>query len=79
MCKKSGEFTYHLLLHYEVPRDLWVSIFRVFGVEWVMPRRLVEFMVSWRGQLQSTSVRSLEDSACMFNMVHLEKLEREKL
>jgi hypothetical protein len=27
MYKKSGESIDHLLLHYEVPRDLWVSIF----------------------------------------------------
>ena len=53
MYKKSREFTYHLLLHYEVARDVRVSIFRVFGVEWVMPRRVVELLVSCRGQLEN--------------------------
>jgi hypothetical protein len=35
MCKRSGESIDHLLLlHCEVARDLWASIFRLFGVEW---------------------------------------------
>jgi hypothetical protein len=41
MCKKSGETIDHLLLHYEVVRDLGVSIFRLFALEWVMPQRMV--------------------------------------
>jgi hypothetical protein len=31
MCKNSGEYTDHLLLHYVVPRDLRASIFSLFG------------------------------------------------
>ena len=33
MCKQSGETIDHLLLHCEVARELWVSIFRHFSVE----------------------------------------------
>jgi hypothetical protein len=33
MCKRSGEFIDRLLLHCELARELWVSIFHVFGVE----------------------------------------------
>jgi hypothetical protein len=46
----------HLLLHYEVARELWASIFRLFGVEWVMPRRVIELLACWRGQLGSRNI-----------------------
>jgi hypothetical protein len=49
MCKKSREFIDHLLLHCEVARELWSSLFNLFGVDWVMPRRVRELLVSWRG------------------------------
>jgi hypothetical protein len=39
LCKKNGESIDHLLLHCEVARDLWVSIYNLFGVVWVMPRQ----------------------------------------
>jgi hypothetical protein len=47
MCKKSGESIDHLLLHCEVARDLWSYILILFGVEWVMPRTVLELMTSW--------------------------------
>jgi hypothetical protein len=50
MYKKSGESIDHLLLHCEVARDLWSSLFNLFGVDWVMPRRVRELLVSWGGQ-----------------------------
>ena len=34
MCKRSGESIDPLLPHCEVARDLWASIFGLFGVEW---------------------------------------------
>jgi hypothetical protein len=48
MCKNSEESIDHLLLHSEVERDFWSSLFNLFGV-WVMPRRVRELLVSWRG------------------------------
>jgi hypothetical protein len=36
----------HLLLHCEVSRDLWSYIFSLFGIEWVMPRRVLELLTS---------------------------------
>jgi hypothetical protein len=47
MCKKSGESIEHLLLHCKVARDLWIYIFTSFGVEWVMPRRVLDLLTSW--------------------------------
>jgi hypothetical protein len=51
MYKKSGESIDHLLLHCEVAKELWSSLFQLFGVAWVMPQRVRELLVSWRGQL----------------------------
>jgi hypothetical protein len=31
-------------------------IFRLFGVEWVMPRKVIELLDCWRGQLGSRLV-----------------------
>jgi hypothetical protein len=49
MCKSYGETIYYFLLYCEVARELWVSIFRFFSVELVMPRRVMELSASWRG------------------------------
>jgi hypothetical protein len=51
MCKKSGESIDHLLIHCEVARELWSSILNLFGVEWVMPRRVIDVLVSWEDRL----------------------------
>jgi hypothetical protein len=37
MCMKSGETVDHLLLHCEIPSDLWNSVFGLFELERVMP------------------------------------------
>jgi hypothetical protein len=47
MCKKSGELIEHLLLHCKVARDLWSYILTLFGVEWVIPRKVLELLASW--------------------------------
>jgi len=47
LCKKSEESINHLLLHCEITRDLWSYILILFGVEWVMPRSVLELLNSW--------------------------------
>jgi hypothetical protein len=47
MCKKNGESMNHLLLHCEVVCELWSYIFTLFGIEWVMPRTVLELFTSW--------------------------------
>jgi hypothetical protein len=33
-------------------KDVWVaSIINLFGVDWVMPRRVIDLLVSWGGQV----------------------------
>jgi len=47
MCKKSGKSIDHLF-HCEVARELWSSLFQLFGVAWVMPQRVRKLVLSWR-------------------------------
>jgi hypothetical protein len=46
MCKKSGESIDHFLIHCEVARELWSFILHLCGVEWVIPRRVIDLLVS---------------------------------
>jgi hypothetical protein len=46
MCKKSGESIEHLLLHYDVAWDIWSFFYSLFGVEWVMLRRVLDLLSS---------------------------------
>ena len=34
-------------------KESWVELFRLFGVEWVMLRRVIKLLVGWRGQVGS--------------------------
>jgi hypothetical protein len=47
MCKKSGESIDHLLLHYDVARDIWSFFYILFGVEWVMLQRVLDLLSRW--------------------------------
>jgi hypothetical protein len=47
MCKKSEESIDHLLLHCDVARELWSYFLTLFGVEWGMPRRVLDLLNSW--------------------------------
>ena len=40
-----GEFVDHLLLHFKFANALWREIFQVFGIQWLMPKRLVLFFL----------------------------------
>jgi len=51
MCKKSGESIKHLLLHCDVARDIWCFFYSLFGVEWVMPQRVLDLLSSWGNSL----------------------------
>jgi hypothetical protein len=44
ICKKSRESIDYLMLHCEVARDLWNYILTLFGVEWVMLRRVIDLL-----------------------------------
>jgi hypothetical protein len=60
LCKKSGESIDHLLLHCEVARDLWSYILILFGVEWVIPRTVLELLKSWGRRLGVVMLKKLD-------------------
>ena len=49
MCKRSGEDVDHLFLHCSVAMELWSLVFGLFGVQWVMPRSVMDFSCSLMG------------------------------
>ena len=73
MCKKSGESADHLLLHCEVASALWNYIFTLFGLEWVMPRQILDLLTSWGGSFGCGLVNgSMEDGPVVRNVAYLE-------
>jgi len=60
LCKKSRESIDHLLLHCEVARDLWSYILILFGVEWVIPRTVLELLKSWGRRLGVVMLKKLD-------------------
>ncbi len=44
MCKNSGEFVDHLLLHFKVTRDIWSIVFALFGISWAMSKVVVQML-----------------------------------
>jgi hypothetical protein len=51
MCKADGESVDHLFLHCALARELWNMAFSLFGMYWVMPKRIVDVFASWKGRL----------------------------
>ncbi len=52
MCKCSGELVDHLLLHCLMAFEVWSFIFDLIGVNWVMPRSVLELLACWPGRIQ---------------------------
>jgi hypothetical protein len=42
MCKADGKSVNHLLLHCPYAKKLWDMVFAMFGVQWVMSRRVID-------------------------------------
>jgi hypothetical protein len=59
MCKKSGQSIDHLLLHCEVAGALWNYMYFLFGIELVMPRRVLDFWTGWGGSFGGGLVKEI--------------------
>jgi len=46
MCKKCGESLDYIFLHCEVATELWSAFLQLFGVDWVMLRRVSDLLGS---------------------------------
>ena len=40
----------HLLLHCPIACELWSLVFCLFGIQWVMPQKVIELFESWQGK-----------------------------
>uniref|UniRef100_A0A2N9EY67 Anaphase-promoting complex subunit 5 n=1 Tax=Fagus sylvatica TaxID=28930 RepID=A0A2N9EY67_FAGSY len=49
--REDGETIDHLFLHCRVARELWDNVLSLFGMDWVMPRRVVDLLACWQGKL----------------------------
>jgi hypothetical protein len=49
LCKNNGESVDHLFLHCPLATDLWWMVFSMFGVQWVMPRTIMDLFSCWMG------------------------------
>jgi hypothetical protein len=49
LCKSSGEWPDHLLLHCPFAQAIWSLVFCLFGISWVMPARVIDLLTSWMG------------------------------
>ena len=70
MCKKSGESIDHLFLHCEIARELWISIFYLFGYA-SNSEKVV-------GELKRTTwtpywFRNVGIDSFVFNVIYLER------
>jgi hypothetical protein len=48
MCWHNGEIVDNLLLHCDVPYELWSFVFSMFGLQWVMLKSVVGLLFGWR-------------------------------
>jgi len=44
MCKKTGKFVDHILLHCDMASALWSSLFSRFGMSWVMSGQVIDLL-----------------------------------
>ena len=51
MCKADGESVDHLFLHFPYAKELWDMILALFGIHWVMPKRVLDLFHCWQGSL----------------------------
>jgi hypothetical protein len=47
MCKQCGKSVDHLLLHCPMAWELWSMVLGLFGVQWVMPCRVLDLWAGW--------------------------------
>jgi hypothetical protein len=62
ICKASGESTDHLLLHCPIVADLWSCIFSLFGLQWVMPKGVLELLACWGEGRGKSKIQDLWNS-----------------
>ena len=49
-CKQNEESVDHLLLHCGMVGELWSLVLCLFGLQWAIPKRVVNLLGSWKGR-----------------------------
>ena len=65
MCKADGESVDNLLLHCSYAKELWDMIFVLFGLQWVMLKRVIDLLYCWHGSVGHHSVIWKAISHCL--------------
>lgn len=47
ICKQDGASVDRLLFHCLMAREIWSFVVCLFGLQWVMPKKVVELLVCW--------------------------------
>ena len=78
LCKRNGESIPHLLLHCSYARELWNFFLNIFGISWVMPFGIVDFLSCWGGGCRNTRIRKVWDMVplCIFWCIWWERNTR---
>uniref|UniRef100_A0A2N9G2I3 Reverse transcriptase zinc-binding domain-containing protein n=1 Tax=Fagus sylvatica TaxID=28930 RepID=A0A2N9G2I3_FAGSY len=75
-----GESVDHLFLHCPYAKELWDMILALFGIHWVMPKRVLDlFHLLAREFGQSSAFCGLEGHSSLFDVVSLERAQCESL
>lgn len=61
-------FKQQATFHCEVVTKLWSANFQLFGIDWVMPRKVSDLLGSWRGQLGNRNVLNIWRLAPLYLM-----------
>ena len=78
MCKENGESISHLLLHCLAAMEIWNFMFSIFGIQWVMPGRVIALLSCWGDSCHSTRIRKVWDMVphCVFWCIWWERNSR---
>ena len=70
MCKNHWETGDHLLLHCEVATALWCLVFSMFGIQWVLPAKVLDMLAGWHNWFgrRSSAVWNLAPLCVMWSL-----------
>jgi hypothetical protein len=77
MCKKNGESVDHLVIHCEVATRLWHYMFTLFGIEWVMPQKVLDLFACWNHEGGRDLAKAIWRMAPLCLLMHMEGEECE--
>ena len=65
---KNGESGYQLLLHCDLARDCWSLVLCLFGLMWVMPQKVIDLLVCWKGLFGRHQIGDIWDTIPLWLM-----------